>query len=138
MAVSYADYTFYTDTYLGTAIAAADFPRLALRASAVISQLCYGREAAIITEDIDTTAIEKIKLATCAVAEQIAALDRNEGGGEIASERVGNHSVQYVQASGANLSENTKLAREARLYLWETGLMYRGFADGELGTDSED
>jgi hypothetical protein len=42
---NYADYTFYTDDYLGTAIAEADFPALALRATAVIDAITFGRAA---------------------------------------------------------------------------------------------
>ena len=63
--MAYADFTYYENTYLGTTIAEADFPRLALRASAVIDQITFGRAAT------DTTNVNAIKNAMCAVAEEI-------------------------------------------------------------------
>ena len=125
----YVDYDFYTTQFYGTAIAQADFSRLALRASAVIDQVTFGRTAAVITADEDDATIEKIKLATCAVAEEYQRLDKVGGGGEIQSERVGQHSVTY--ATGAATSDRAKLADAAKLYLWDTDLMYRGFTDDE-------
>jgi len=65
---AYTDSTYYTGTYLGNVIASADFPRLALRASAVIDQVTFGRASAIVTAATDTATIALIKMATCAVA----------------------------------------------------------------------
>ncbi len=119
---AYADYAFYTLTYLGAAIAQADFDRLALRASVVIDQVTYGRAAPVIAAGEDADAIEKIKLATCAVAEE---LQSQSQGGQIQSERVGQHSVTYNV--GQATSEKHRLSEAAKLYLWSTDLMYRGF-----------
>ncbi|MCE5209853.1 MAG: hypothetical protein LLG42_16305, partial [Chloroflexi bacterium] len=80
----------------------------------------------VVTTGTDTDTIEKIKLATCAVAEKVKQLDGMESGGEIASERVGNHSVSYVQNPTAQLSDDAKFRRVAKLYLWGTGLMFAG------------
>lgn len=126
---AYVDFSFYSGTYLGATIPAADFPRLALRASAVINQLCFGRAATVMasTDPLDAEKKNSIQLATCAVAEQLFLLSKNESGGEVASESVGSHSVSYVQNSTSKMSDDEKMAREARFYLWETGLMYRGF-----------
>ena len=129
----YADYTFYANTYLGTAIAPADFPRLILRASAVINNLCYGRAASVMesTEEADAETQEKIQLATCAVAEQLQVLSKTENGGEVASERVGNHQVTYVQNPTSQMSDEAKIAKEAKVFLGDTGLMFAGFTDDE-------
>ncbi len=124
--MAYADYTFYSATFLGTAIAQADFPRLAALASAKIDQLTFGRAAAVVAADTDAATIEKIELATCAVAEMIQSLE--QAGGVVASERVGNVQVTYA-ATGSR--ESGRLRDAARTYLWNTDLMYRGFADGE-------
>lgn len=59
----YADYDFYTDVYNGKAIPAGDWPALAMRASAYIDALTFGRLAA--GAEIDDAA----RLAVCAVAE---------------------------------------------------------------------
>lgn len=125
---AYVDYSFYiSEDYLGSAIAQAEFPRLALRASAVIDQVTFNRAAAVMAAATDTETIQAIKCATCAVAEEYQILEKPSGsGGEIASERVGNYSVSYVQNSTAQLSDDAKLARAARLYLLSTGLLYAG------------
>jgi hypothetical protein len=67
-----------------------------------------------------------IKMATCAVAEELQTISKNESGGEISSERIGNNSVSYVNNSTAQLSDDKKLARVAKLYLGNTGMMYQG------------
>jgi hypothetical protein len=129
----YVDYNFYvSNEYLGKAIAQADFPFLALRASAVIDQITFGRAAVVMAEAADNETITAIRRATCAVADEYQALDKtSEKGGEIASERVGNYAVTYVQDATSQLSVDAKLARAARLYLLPTGLLYAGFDENE-------
>lgn len=125
--MAYADWDFYTGTYKGVAIAQTDFPRLVLRASAVIDQVTFGRAVEVVDANEDAETIELICMATCAVAEEYQVLDKSTGsGGEIASEKVGSHSVSYVQNATAQMSDDAKLARAARLYLGQTGLMYQG------------
>lgn len=126
---AYADYTFYADTYLGEAIPEASFPRLALRASAIIDQLTFGRS--ILEEDVDT--IEQIKNAVCAVAEEIYTAEQNNGADGIQSESVGSHSVTYAENSTQRLTNHQRYANAASLYLGSTGLLYAGFASGEYG-----
>lgn len=130
---AYVDYTYYTDTYLGAALSSADFPRLALRASKKIDQLTYQRAAAVVTADEDDDTIDLIKMATCAVAEQIALLEKlpGESNGEIASEQSGSYSVTYVQNSSATMSDDAKIANAARMYLIDTELLYPGFNEDE-------
>jgi len=117
----YADYTYYSETFLGTAIALADFDRLALRASAQIDRLTFGQAAAIITANTDTAKVTAIQMATCAVAE---AIQKSETSPEVASERVGQHSVTYHL--GKATPDQVKISDAARLWLASTGLMYRG------------
>lgn len=126
MAAPYADYTYYTGSFHGTAIAEADFDRLAIHASAVIDHITYNRAAPVVEAETDTATIDKIKMATCAVAEEAQKLEAS--GGAVSQERIGNYQVTYLSQS----SEGTRLAKAAKLYLWSTGLMYQGFADDEL------
>ena len=121
----YADYEFYTDTYLGTAIAETDFPRFARDASADIDRLTFGRAAPIVTADEDDDTIALIQMATCAVADAMHALEST--GGAIQFEMVGRHSISYASP----LSASQRLAQAAARWLGGTGLLYRGFADGE-------
>ena len=125
---TYATYTYYTTTYKGVAIATqAAFDRLAIQASAVIDLYTYNRAAAIIEEATDLTTIDKIRMATCAVAEELQKLD--SAGGLVQSESLGNYSVTYAPRSG---SGDISLAQAAKRWLWSTDLMYAGFTDDEL------
>lgn len=130
---AYVDLTYYKTTYLGTAIADADLPRLALRASAVIDSLTFGRAAPIVTAAADAETIEKIKMATCAVADELQKQDQSDGTDGIQSESIGSNSVTYAANSSKALTNETKQNRAAKVYLGLTGLMYRGFASGEYG-----
>ena len=121
----YADYEFYTDTYLGTAIAETAYDALALQASAELDCLTFGRVAPIVTADEDADLIERIGMATCAVADAMHALEST--GGAIQFEMVGRHSISYASP----LSASQRLAQAAARWLGGTGLLYRGFADGE-------
>lgn len=120
----YADYSFYTEQYGGTAIAQADFMRLARQASARIDELTFERAGPIITAGTNLDLIERIKLATCACAEEI---QKQEQGGAITSERVGNYAVTYAATPG--MSNQVRIFSTARMYLGSSGIMYRGFDD---------
>jgi hypothetical protein len=122
---TYTDYDFYVNTYKGSAIALADFARMAMRASAVIDQVTYNRAGPVITADDDEATIEKIELATCAVADEL--LTQEESGGVVQSESIGRHSVTYASPQ----SNQKRLESAARTHLWSTDLMYRGINEDE-------
>jgi len=128
---AYVDWTYYSTTYLGTAIAQADFDTLALRASSIIDMLTFNRVAEIFEDDEDAETITKIKFATCAVAEELQNQITTPAG--IESERVGNYSVTYAPTSEMQLSNHQKLSVAAKIHLGNTGLMLAGFATGEYG-----
>ena len=120
---SYVDFSYYSETYLGIAIVAADFARLSLRASEQIDRLTFGRAA----DDEDNE--DAIKNATCAVAEIIQSVESGASG--IKSERVGDFSVNYVDGAGKSASAKVQYRDAAAHYLASTGLMFAGFIDGE-------
>lgn len=128
---AYSDYAYYSGTYLGTAIDSSIFPRLALRASAVIDQLTFNRAAEYITDDTDADTIDLIKMATCAVAEELYQEELNGGQDGITSERVGNYSVTYSANAQSMMTSGQKRLNAASLYLGNTGLMYMGFLSEE-------
>lgn len=136
--MSYADFTYYQSTYLGTLIASADFAQLALRASAVIDKITFQRAAVVVTANEDADLIALIRMATCAVAETIQTVQQSGDVGAIQSETVGQHSVTYADGSIALMTVAQKYEDTARLYLEDTGLMFRGFASGEYGDDLDD
>lgn len=145
--MAYADYEYYTNTYLGTTIQEADFPRLALRASSFLDYYTQGRAAQ--SKELDT-----LKMACCAVAEQYQSIDlarqaalnalknsANAGAaGELQSQSVGTWSKTYrsggesaQQAAMAAQSAQASLAAVAAQYLSGTGLLYRGRGCGHYG-----
>ncbi len=130
---AYADYTFYSTTFLGTAIASADFARLALKATAVIDAITFNRAAVIIDADTPESTVLAIQNAVCAVAEEIQAEELAGNIDGVQSESAGSRSVSYNKNARAMLSNEQKQANAARLYLANTGLMFSGFADGEYG-----
>lgn len=127
--MSYADFTYYSTEFLGNAIAEADFPRLALRASAQIDRLTYNRAA---TDTDNTTAI---KNAMCAVAEEIQRQEQSDNVDGVTSESQGQYSVSYGTNSNRARSNQTKIVDAAKLWLETTGLMFAGFASGEYGSE---
>lgn len=130
----YANYTFYTTSFLGSSIREEDFPRLALRASQFIDYYTLGKSR-------DFPELENLKMACCAIAEKYQIVERAqaiatqsfEGDATPKSESVGSYSVTYQTASekaqGANQAvadAQNAVAAIARQYLVGTGLLYRG------------
>lgn len=125
--MSYADFTYYEDTYLGNVIAEADFPRLALRASAQIDRLTFGRAAT------DTNNETAIKNAMCAVAEEIYAIENSDSSEYVTSESQGQYSVSYDPSSVEGRTDTERYSDAAKVYLENTGLMFGGFNSDEYG-----
>ena len=138
--MAYADYEYYTTTYLGTAISEADFPRMALRASSFLDYYTQGRAAQ--NADLDA-----LKMACCAVAEQYQYIDiaqalaqksltsslESSESGELQSQTVGSWSKTYrsggdsaQQALSSMQAAKASLASIVQQYLDGTGLLYRG------------
>jgi hypothetical protein len=123
----YADYTYYTGTFLGTAITSADFAALALRATAVIDQITFGRA----TDDTDNETA--IKNAMCAIAEELQRQDASGSLDGISSESQGQYSVSFFEHSQRAKSNQSKLENVAKLWLANTFLLFGGFNSGEYG-----
>lgn len=136
--MAYADYEYYTTTYLGTAIKEADFPRLSLRASSFLDYYTQGRAAR-------NAKLDALKMCCCAIAEQYQYIDiakalaqksltsSLESNGELQSQTVGSWSKTYrsggdsaQQALSSVQTAQATLAAIAQQYLAGTGLLYRG------------
>jgi hypothetical protein len=126
---AFIDLAYYQDTYKGAAIPADSFYRYAERASAAVEFQTFGRSSVIIAADTDAATIDKIQMATCAAAEALYNADQQASGasGTVASERVGDHSVNYAVSQDAMLTTDAKVSSAMREYLAFTGLMFRGF-----------
>jgi hypothetical protein len=132
MTTAYADYTYYSATYLGNSITEANFPRLALRASAVIDQITFSRAAT------DTDNTDAISMACCVIAEQIQTVEAEGSADGIQSESIGSNSVTYTDNSWKQKTATEKYISVASVYLGSTGLMFPGFADGEYSGDPDE
>lgn len=134
---AYVDYTYYTTTYDGSAISAAEFTAYANRASAYIDYVTMDRAATFMRlvspSPEETALISKVKNAVCAVADQFKNYDAI-GGGSISSESVGSHSVSYATADRKVYAANVSNAAE--IYLAHSGLMFRGFNADEYGSNT--
>ena len=98
--MSYIDYTWYTETFCGTAIPEDDFTRLADIASDVVLDLCYVTPTAEIIES------EDFKKATAYEVELLndqggldAILGRSEAAGAALSESLGDYSISAKSGS---------------------------------------
>jgi len=135
---AYATYSYYTSTFLGTAIGEADFPRLALRASAQIDRVTFNRAAAIITANTETDNVTAIKMATCEIAEEIQRQESASNVDGVTGESQGQYSVSYGANSNRSKSNQSKIETAARLWLENTFLMFGGFNTGEYGGLTDD
>lgn len=134
--MAYADYTYYSGTYMGT-VSEEDFPRLAVRASSYLDY--YTRDKAK-----DNAELDAVKMCCCAIvdvyklietAKELANKDMTAGlsSDAIQSETVGGYS-RTMRSGGegassslqAGLDAKKQLAATAMEYLASTGLLYRG------------
>ena len=119
------DYKYYLNNYGGVEMPQAKFTALELRATKYINKLAFNR---IDFENIDALGEEteeNIKLAVCATIE-ILHKHMNNGNRVISSEKVGDNSITYAVANEASVSKEKEIYKEVKLYLGNTGLLYRG------------
>lgn len=114
---AFADYTYYKDSFHGSAVSEADFPGLAVKASVYVRAVTFGRA---------TADREEVKDATCAAAEMIQQLEKERSGTLKASETVGNWTQGFLNPNSLGLDERTRLSQAVDLYLAGTGLTYAG------------
>lgn len=86
----YADYTFYRDSYYGTQIALADFPKLCQEASGYLDKLTYRRLLC------GAPVSDGVRLAVCAVCDVLDTFHQSEIHRDISSENNDGYSVSYV------------------------------------------
>lgn len=122
--MAYVDYLFYTTDYNGTAVAAPDFDRLAEDAGTIIDYLTFDRAEPIITAGTNTSLINKIKMAVCAIIDEL--YDIRVSGEGIQSEAVASYRVTFTAGAIKTVSRDVRFTRVAKLYLGSSGLMYKG------------
>jgi|SRR5271157_3340686 len=133
-AAAYADWTFYSTTYGGTAIIQSAFTSLAFQSTRWIDRLTYQRALPVITAAVDTNCMLAIKYACCAIAEELQRQSLLNTEDNVKSESQGEYSVSYGDTAQNAKSNQTKLIRAAKVWLDGTFLLYPGFNHGEYGT----
>lgn len=114
----YADYSFYTDVFGGTAISEKDFARYAAEGSAFIDRATFGRAA----EHADD---ERLKMCCCAVAENVCSAAAT-GGMVKQSESVGSWS--YTLNSAAADKTVSSLMYDSCRHFLPAEWLYKGVA----------
>jgi hypothetical protein len=123
----YITWAYYNDTYVGTVVPEAEFGNMARQASRLIDAMTYGRVAAIVEAATDLETIDKIQMAVCAVADEVYKDSISDGADGIQSERTGNYQVSFAANSSKAQTFERKANKAAVLYLWDTGLLFKGF-----------
>lgn len=103
-----ADYAFYTDVYLGSAIPEKAFAGMALRAKEALSRLQRIYRVEVPGED-------SLKMAICAMAEALHAHAKRRGG--VTAAAVGETSVRYESSDRADRQLRRELYEQASIYL---------------------
>lgn len=118
----YADYKYYTDTYIGSALTVDEFARAATRASSFLDYFTRNKAK-------DYTG-DELKMCCCALAEQYQIIENAQtqsmSGGELQSQTVGSWSKSYRSGTETAAAAREALAGIATRYLAHTGLLYRG------------
>lgn len=128
----YADYDYYSNVYLGTAISSDDFQRFAMKASTFLDYATMGRAG-------KHSGMDAVKMACCAVAEDYQTIDTarslankslsvsldavSGGSGELQSQTVGSWSKTY-KSGGSSASEAIGVTSNAQETMFSTAAMY--------------
>ncbi|MCK9576658.1 MAG: hypothetical protein M0R51_12115 [Clostridia bacterium] len=119
---AYIDSEFYTNTYQGTTIDSAIFPRIALRASDELDKLTANIVRANGLTSYSDDAQEAIKLATCAFAESLSQIDiaTDSAGLMASSEHVNGYSYSGIDQTAITAALATA-KQQAWAYLQRGG-----------------
>lgn len=139
--MAYADYTYYSGTYMGT-VSEESFPRLAVRASSFLDYYTSNRAK-------DNANLDAVKMCCCALVDKYALIEAAQtlaeknlvnaaaNDAEVKSETVGSYSRTLATGgesalSALNATDGAKklLAATCNEYLAHTGLLYRGGCGG--------
>ena len=103
-----ADFAYYTDAYLGTAIPEKAFPGMACRAEEALQRLQRIYQVKVPGED-------SRKMAICAMAEACYAASKRRSG--VTSASVGEVSVHYGNSESSDKALQRQLYEKASVYL---------------------
>lgn len=126
---NYTNYDFYSNVYKGS-MPKDNFERLVIRASAELRKNIFDRDIKNYEDEV--------QLATCSVADILLKIEQLETKKDktisdktLKSESVANYSRTFENSSVTDIevqisNQKSKILEEIRLYLLDTGLLYRG------------
>ncbi len=126
---NYTNYDFYIDTYKGN-MPKDDFNKLVIRASYEVRKNIFNRPI--------TSYENEVQLATCSIADILLNIEQLESkkdttisGKMLKSESVGDYSRTFDTSSINDIeaeisNQKLKIIEVIRMYLLDTGLLYRG------------
>lgn len=120
--MGYVDYIYYTETYKGSTIPEAAFPKFATKSENKVNIMTFNR--------IDTSKdyMDKVKMCCCELAESLYISDKEDSNNasNISSERVGDYSVSFVDNTNLEKLRSAKIKLIVQDWLALTGILYRG------------
>ena len=117
-----ADFEFYKLIYKGSVIPNEDtFESAVVMAKAYVDGL-IGDKSNMVYDFVQ----EAYNKAICCAAEEIYKEDTEDNGEKKVSESVGNHSITYSSTAKSSTERNKTKYDKVRLFLVDTGLLYRG------------
>lgn len=121
---AYADYNYYTVTYLAgktAAVTAAEFPYYANQATALINQYTFGN---INADDVP----DEVKMCCCNLVDELHSMATSETAGKagISSESVQGWSQSYESTEARKTAIKSAQKECIRKWLSNTGLLYSG------------
>ena len=121
---AYADYSYYTTTYLAgktAAVTAAEFPYYANQATALINQYTFGN---INADDVP----DEVKMCCCNLVEDLHSMATSETAGKagISSESVQGWSVSLESTEARKNAVKSAQKDIVKQWLYNTGLLYSG------------
>lgn len=117
--MAYADYGFYTDFYGGT-LTEDEFHQMEIRADAYLDYLTGNR-----LKQNPEAVTKEVKMAVCAVLEELHRQECIGKEGRISSFSNDGY-TEHLSYGNDNRSNPRKLKETAMIYLFGTGLLYRG------------
>ena len=119
----YADYDFYTDKYMGSAIPEDVYDAVVRAAEAYINYITLNR---IKADELPEWVMDRVKMAVCAVADTCYKQEHDDDSTTVASESVGNHSKTFAVVKRGFAEREIEKLTKAKQYLHGTGLLYGG------------
>ena len=97
------DYSYYTDTYGGTAIAEADFNGVQTKATVILDSMCTAKVLTLTSADLSEDLLTKYKMCVCNICDAMSEIfEDGVNKGVIKSEKIGSWSTTYAVKEGTS------------------------------------